>query len=100
MGFRGTKAGCQQMISTVAGLHEQVALTFQTGNLAKIESVFHLPVRVVFASEDIHQAILLMDDNKLLNEIYLIDVRVETVDDKPVLYKILRLHGRFIFDRQ
>ena len=94
MGFRGTKAGCQQMINTVAGLHEQVVLTFQTGNRAKIENVCHLPVTVVFASEDIHQAIQLMDGNKLLTEMYLVDIRVETVDDKPVLYKILRLYGR------
>jgi hypothetical protein len=93
------------VISTVAGLHEQVVLTFQIGSRAKVESVYHFPVKVVFANDNIHDAILLMDGNNLLNEMYLVDIRVETVDDKPVLYKILRLHGRFItqdlfFDRQ
>jgi len=82
--------------STVAGLHEQVVLTFQIGSRAKVESVYHFPVKVVFANEDVHDAILLMDNNNLLNEMCLVVIRVETFDYKPVLYKILRLHGRFI----
>ena len=84
----------------IVGLHEQVVLTFQqtrndpdTGNRAKVESIYHLPVKAVFANEDVHQAMLMDDDNPLTG-MYLVDVRVETVDDKPVLYKILRLHDR------
>ncbi len=84
----------------IVGLHEQVVLTFQqtrndpdTGNRAKIESIYHLPVKVIFATEDVHQA-MLMDDNNPLTGMYLVDVRVETVDNKPVLFKILRLHER------
>ena len=84
----------------LVGLHEQVVLTFQqtrndpdTGNRAKIESIYHLPVKVVFANEDVHQAMPLNDENPLTG-IYLVDVRVETVNNKPILYKITRFHER------
>lgn len=84
----------------VTGLHQQVALTFQQtrnnpeiGNRAKIESIYHLPIKVIFSNEEVHQEMLMHDENPLTG-IYLVDVRVETVNDKPVLYKIVKYHER------
>jgi len=84
----------------VAGEHRQVALIFKqtrndpgVGNKAVIESISKNLVRTVFAEGLDFEGTLLGDSNPLTG-VYSLDVRVETVDDKPVLYKILRVHGR------
>lgn len=84
----------------ITGLHQQVALTFQQtrnnpaiGNRAKVESIYPLPVKTVFSNDNVHQSMLMDDDNPLTG-IYLVDVRVETVNGKPVLYKITAFHER------
>ena len=84
----------------ISGLQQQVALTFQqtrdnpnTGNRAKVESIYPLAVKVIFDNEGVHQEMLLNDENPLTG-IYLVDVRVETVNNKPILYKITRFHER------
>jgi len=82
----------------ISGLQQQVALTFQqtrdnpnTGNRAKVESIYPLAIKVVFDNDDVHQEMLLNDENPLTG-VYLVDVRVETVNNKPILYKITRFH--------
>jgi hypothetical protein len=84
----------------VAGEHHQVVLIFKqtrsdpdVGTKSVIESISKNIVKTVFAEGADYNQILLGDDNPLTG-MYLVDVRVETVDDKPVLYKILRLHDR------
>lgn len=84
----------------VAGEHHQVALIFKqarsdpsVGTKAVIESISKNIVKTIFAEGADYNQILLGESNPLTG-IYLVDVRVETVDDKPVIYKILRLHER------
>ena len=84
-------------------LHEKVLLYWyqaradansKYGDKGIIESISPLPVKVVCASENIKFKMVLEDENPF-KEAYIVDVVVETIKAKPVVYKILALHEKF-----
>lgn len=80
----------------VPSVYEQVVLRFyqarnkignKTGDMGIIESLHTRPVKVIFMDEKVKSAIMKGDDN-VFKSLYLVNVRVERVDGKPVLYKV------------
>jgi hypothetical protein len=58
-----------------------------------INSINQRPVRVVFASDEVKAQIAFMQDRNPMLVGFVVDVRVETIQEKPILYNILRVHG-------
>lgn len=87
--------------SPVTGIHEQVVMYWSqakndthstgAGDKAKIESIWPYPVKVLFADDSL-KAQMLFDIEHPFTKGYVVDVVVETVKDKPVLYKVFSLH--------
>lgn len=67
-------------------------LKSQAGYQGKIEEFSSNPVRVIMDSE-IQKKIITSDEN-IYKLAYIVDVKVNTIDDKPVLYEILKLHDK------
>jgi hypothetical protein len=63
------------------------------GDKAIIESISDKPVKV-FADESLKRLMILGDENPF-RYAYLVDVNVQTVNQKPALYKILHIHDKF-----
>jgi hypothetical protein len=86
----------------VTGVHEKVLLYWyqarndpksQAGDRAIIESISRSSVKAVFANESVKARMLLADDNPFTHA-YVTDVAVETVKDRPALYRILNVHEK------
>jgi hypothetical protein len=86
----------------ITGLHRNVVLYWyqvkkdmasKTGDRIIIESISSSPVKAIFDNEKVKTEICLGDENPLTSG-YLVDVSVETIMGKPVLYKILNVHER------
>jgi hypothetical protein len=84
----------------VTGVKEKVLLYWyqarndprsQAGDRAIIESIYRGPVKAVFLNESIKAKMLLDTDNPFTHA-YVVDVAVETVRDRPALYRILNVH--------
>jgi hypothetical protein len=61
------------------------------GDTGKIDSISTGPVRVIFEDDNVKAQILSNSENPF-KLAYLIDVEVETMNERPVLYKVLTLH--------
>ncbi len=72
-------------------------LKSDTGNKGIIEKINPSALRVTFESDSIKEAMIKGDTNPF-NHGYIVDVEVLTIKNKPVLYKIIKLHE--IFDIQ
>lgn len=66
-------------------------ITGHAGDKAKIESIYDCPVKTLFMDDSIKSAILL-DEPYPFKKAFIIDVVVETIEGKPMLYKITRFH--------
>jgi hypothetical protein len=86
----------------VTGVHRNVVLSWyqakkdmasHTGDRIIIESISLSPVKVLFDNDISKTQMLLGSDNPFLSA-FRVDVAVETVNGKPVLYKILNVHER------
>jgi hypothetical protein len=66
----------------------------RTGDKGIIESISKLPVKLMFSSEEIKKGILDSPDNPF-QRVFVVDVEVKTVGDKPALYKVLALKDNF-----
>lgn len=84
------------------GLHEQVVMYWEqarnqpdgaTGDKAKIESLYRGGVKVRFANDQLKSQMLYEPEHPF-SQAFVVDVQVETVNEKPVLYKVLHLHER------
>lgn len=85
----------------VTGIHEQVVMYWSqakndphstgAGDKAKIESIWRNPVKVLFADDSLKSQVL-FDVEHPFTKGYVVDVVVETVNEKPVLYKVFALH--------
>lgn len=83
----------------IVGRHKKVLMywwqtrndTSQAGDRAIIESISTKPVKVIFESEKIKLDILKLDDN-LFKHAFIVDVDVETVENRAALYKVVRVH--------
>lgn len=96
------------MKEPVAGNHENCALVFYqtrndtqsaTGDKAVIERFGKTAVRTKFATEEAKARILTIDGN-IFNHVFIVDVRVETIEDRPVLYLITKVHEAIERPRQ
>lgn len=65
----------------------------QTGDRVIIESIYPFPVKVIFDNETVKSAMLLGIENPFTSA-YIVDVAVETIGGKPILYKIINMHER------
>lgn len=84
----------------VAGFHENSVLYFfqtrddtqsETGDKSIIERLSKNPVKTKFATAESKAKILGIEGN-IYHNAFIVDVRVETIDDKPILYTVLRVH--------
>jgi hypothetical protein len=85
----------------VTGEHMQVAMrlfqarddaTSKHGDRAIIESLSRGSVKLAFASDVMKKLVLHPDAGNPFEHYYIVDVVVETVEDKPVLYKVTQVH--------
>ena len=90
----------QSMKDPVTGYHEMVVLywyqarndmTGATGDKAIIESISRTPVKTICATPET-KAQMIRDEGNFFKTGFLVDVKVETINDKPVLYKITHVH--------
>lgn len=96
----GIRRELEAMKEPLTGIHEQVAMYWaqarnipdnKAGDKARIESIYKGDVKVRFANDGL-KATLLYDEPYPFNKVFIVDVSVETVNDKPVLYKVLAFH--------
>lgn len=82
------------------GMHEKVLLYWfqarndpksKTGDKAIIESLHKGPVKALFVNESIKAKILSASENPFTMA-YVVDVAVETIKEKPALYRILEMY--------
>lgn len=90
----------EAMREPVTGTHEQVVMYWaqarnttdnKAGDKARIESLYKGDVKVRFSSDGL-KAKMLYDEPYPFKKAYIVDVSVETVEERPVLYKVLNLH--------
>jgi hypothetical protein len=90
------------MREPVTGVHNNVVLYWYQArgtpasspiDKGVIESLSSNPVKVLFTSDAIKAALLLEEDNPF-RMVYLVDVAVETVNGRPILYKVLAVHEK------
>lgn len=67
------------------------------GNRAKIESICHKALPVVFEEDDIKSQILDSEHNPT-KRAYLVDVETQTINGKIAVYKVLALHDTIDLD--
>jgi hypothetical protein len=88
------------MREPVTGTHEQVVMYWaqaraqadhKPGDKARIESLYRGDVKVRFANDGL-KAKMLYDEAYPFRKAFVVDVSVETIEDKPVLYKVLEFH--------
>jgi hypothetical protein len=87
----------------VSGVHEKVLFYWfqaradtksKSGDRGIIESITRQPVKTIFAN-DIIKAQMMMESENPFKEAYIVDVGVETIRERPSLYKIISLHEKF-----
>ncbi|MFA7943054.1 hypothetical protein ACEK06_11390 [Pseudomonas brenneri] len=85
---------------SLTGDHNFVALKWfqtrnelknKTGDKARIESISPDPVKVLFGSDDLKNRMVINEVN-IYHKAFIVDVHVETVDGKPILYLVKALH--------
>jgi len=86
----------------ITGLKEKVLLYFtqarnepkkNVGDRAIIESICPYPLKTIFDNDNVKAKIILGTEN-FFRFYYIVDVAVETVDGKPMLYRIINLHDK------
>lgn len=84
----------------VIGIREQVVMYWaqarndqnnKAGDKARIESICPNDVRVRFANDALKTR-MLYEEPHPFSKSFIVDVAVETINDKPVLYKVLNIH--------
>jgi len=92
----------QALTEPLTGVQQQVLLYWyqarkdvksQVGDRGIIESISKKPVKVIFGTEGINDSMLLERENPFKFG-YIVDVIVETVNDKPAVYKIINLYDK------
>lgn len=90
------------MKEPVSGFKDKVVLYWyqarnetgnQTGDKSIIESVSKFPVKTIFKNDSIKAEIISGPEN-IFQMMYIVDVVVETVDERPVLYKIQHIYEK------
>jgi len=82
------------------GEHKMVALRWyqtrgdakaKSGDKARVESIYPDPVKVMFASPELKERMVIAEA-QIYHKAFIVDVSVEVVDDKPVLYVVKAYH--------
>lgn len=83
------------------GIHQDVVMYWaqarnqpdsnKAGDRARIESIYRGDVKVKFISDELKLK-MLYEEPHPFSKAFVVDVAVETVNEKPILYKILELH--------
>jgi hypothetical protein len=68
-------------------------LTSTSGDRAIVESLHHGPVKTIFAHSGIKAKMILEVENPFTHA-YIVDLAIETINDKPALYKITEFHEK------
>lgn len=71
----------------------------QAGDKVIIESIAAFPVKAIFDNEKVKRKAVWCEENPLTSG-YLADISVETIQGRPVVYKILDVHDRVDFPAQ
>jgi hypothetical protein len=88
--------------TTATKYHEKVLLYWHqarndarstTGDKGIIESISELPVKVICMKESLKVEMILDIENPF-KEAYIVDVAVETINGKPVVYKVMALYDK------
>ncbi len=94
----------ERLNEPISKIHEQVVMYLyqarndcasKTGNFGIVERISKKPVKLRFGNEKIQQEILNNEDGNPFKMAYVVDLDVETVMDKPVLYKIKSYYEKF-----
>lgn len=98
------KREIESLKEPLAGFKEKVILYFyqarndsksQTGDRGIIESVYRRPVKLIFKNELIKTEVFGLPEN-IFNYAFVVDVAVETIEDKPVIYKVTHIYEKFL----
>ena len=96
----GIRRELEAMREPSTGLHEQVVMYWAqarnnpegtAGDKVRIESIFRGDVKVRFANDAL-KARMLYDEPFPFMKAYIVDVTVETIEGRPALFKVLKLH--------
>ena len=96
------KREIEKLQEPVTGIKEKVLLYWyqarndpksEAGDRAIVESIYRGPVKAVFSNESIKTKMLLDMENPFTHA-YVVDLAVETIRDKPALYRILDVHEK------
>lgn len=102
----GIRRELEEQKETKAKIHEKVVMYWSqarnesksnVGDKARIESIWASPVKIIFAKDETKKR-MLYDEPHPFKKGYLVDVAVETIEEKPVLYKILEFHEAIEID--
>lgn len=69
----------------------------KSGDKGIIESISKQPKKIIFGNEGIKREIMNSDEN-VFHYAYVVDVVVETKEEKPIAYKIMNYHEKFQLD--
>lgn len=64
------------------------------GNKGVVEEISNKPLNITFENDEIRQKMLHSDINPF-NTAYVVDVKIQTVQDKPIAYKVVKLQDYF-----
>lgn len=90
----------EAMKEPVTGVHHQVVMYWAqarnqpegtSGDKARIESIHRGDVKVIFSNDQLKSKMLYEPAHPFAHA-YVVDVAVETVDGRPVLYRVLAFH--------
>lgn len=94
------KRELESLKEPVSGIHEKVLLYWvqaknqkdgKTGDRAKIESIYKGSVKVVFINDEL-KIKMLYGQPYPFKMAFVVDVAVETINERPALYKVLEIH--------
>lgn len=94
------KRELESLKEPVSGIHEKVLLYWvqaknqkdgKTGDRAKIESIYKGSVKVVFVNDEL-KIKMLYGQPYPFKMAFVVNVAVETINERPALYKVLEVH--------
>jgi hypothetical protein len=66
----------------------------QSGDRGIVEAIHKKPLKVIYGSDGLKEKMININGNPF-HLAYVVDVKVETIEGKPVAYKIVELHETF-----
>lgn len=88
----------EKMREPVNGLHIKVLLYWaqarhdnKKGDKGIVESISRREIKVVFANKDLKKE-MIRNQPHIFNVAYLVDIDVQTINDRPAVYKVVKFH--------